>query len=72
MIQKKWKVTFGVLGIATFFFLWAALNLWTSRAYHPGIEKTPWREVCPQCSGKCPIWDLCRSLRSIGSRQCRG
>lgn len=39
MIQKKWKVTFGVLGIATFFFLWAALNLCTGRAYSPGIEK---------------------------------
>jgi len=36
MIQKKWKVTFGVLGIATFFLLWAALNLWTGRAFYPG------------------------------------
>jgi len=32
MMQKKWKVTFGVLGIAAFFLLWAALNLWTGRA----------------------------------------
>ena len=40
MVQKRWKVTFGVLGIATFFFLWAGLNLWTDRAYYPGSESS--------------------------------